>query len=208
MSHRDVERRDTLVTNEKIKVDDPTFVFYFRDVRDDTIDCPTPSAGCRGDVGMTQSTARPPSAGGRGDVEMMPPIATRFGPVSSSENGPEMRRKSSRKRGVFRTFYKFAPRFEKTGEIPRLSQRVRGREIRTSKKKDLFFTEGFHPPYEALELPNNRRDKSPRFVDRLGPPSRQHFRVGNRCHSTPYGLAARDIFFFIFCATASPSATE
>ena len=167
-----------------------------------------PSAGCRGDVELTQSTARPPSAGGRGDVEMLPPIATRFGPVSSPENGPEMRRKSSRKRGVFRTFYKFAPRFEKTGEIPRLSQRVRGREIRTSKKKDLFFTEGFHPPYEALELPNNRRDKSPRFVDRLGPPSRQHFRVGNRCHSTPYGLAARDIFFFIFCATASPSATE
>ena len=113
---------------------------------------------------------RHPSAGCRGDVEMMTPIATRFGSVSSSENGPEMCRESSRKRGAFRSFYKSAPRFEKTREIPRLTPGVGGSEIRTSKKKDLFFTEVFHPPYEALEPPNNRCDKSPRFVDRLGPP--------------------------------------
>jgi len=171
----------SLATNEKIKVDDPTLSFSLRDVRE------------------MKPTVRHPSAGCRDDVERMTPMTTRFGPDSPLRNGPKMSRQSSRKRGHFRPFCKFARRFWKTGWNPRLSQVVRGSEIRPSEKKDLFFTEGFHPPDEALEPPNNRCDKSPRFVDRLGPPRDNISCRKSLLLDSVRTRCARYILFYLLC---------
>ena len=134
-------------------------------------------------------------------------MATRFGPDSPPETAPKRVDNRSENEGESARFAYSRAEFEKQGEFPDLRSGQGVSKLDPPKKK-IYFLQRVFAPLRGVRAPPTSDATSHPLVGAIGSPLVTTFRVRNRCYSTPYGLAARDIFFFIFCATASPSATE
>jgi len=217
-----VEMMVTIVARDKNKLSGPILFFSKRrshgghDRRpDEKINLGFEILFFHRDVGrvVAKSTTRHPSAGcltplrgvfdplrgGRVTSMAMTPMTNRFGPRLHPQTDPET--------GESVLFAKRGADSKKQGRFPDLYPEHGVSKLTPLKKKIYFLQRVFDPSVGCLD-PLNIDATSRTVVDVDGSPLVTTFRVRNRGYSTPYGLAARDIFFFIFCATASPSATE